>query len=91
MLAVCRDNAAAAGLSNLECRPADAEALPFADAEFDRVTSRLGMMYFVDAARALGEMRRVLLPGRLCSVAGVGPSPRRAHTSFAPSVRSCSA
>jgi len=45
---------------------ADAEALPFADASFDRVLCGLGLMFFPDARRALAEIRRVLRPqGRL--------------------------
>jgi len=39
---------------------ADGEALPFADAAFDRVLCGLGLMFFPDADRALAEARRVL-------------------------------
>lgn len=42
---------------------ADGEALPFADAAFDRVLCGLGLMFFPDADAALREMRRVLRPG----------------------------
>lgn len=46
---------------------ADAEALPFAPGEFDRVTCRFGIMFFPDIAKAMAEIRRVLKPGgRLC-------------------------
>jgi ubiquinone/menaquinone biosynthesis C-methylase UbiE len=45
---------------------ADGEALPFADASFDRVLCGLGLMFFPDAEAALHEMRRVLrAQGRL--------------------------
>ena len=45
---------------------ADAEALPFAAASFDRVMCGLGLMFFPDDHVALEEMRRVLRPdGRL--------------------------
>lgn len=45
---------------------ADAEALPFAAASFDRVLCGLGLMFFPDTRRGLGEMLRVLRPqGRL--------------------------
>jgi SAM-dependent methyltransferase len=37
--------------------------MPFEDASFDRVTSRLGVMFFADLAKALSEIRRVLKPG----------------------------
>lgn len=63
MLDVCRRNASAAGLPNMDFAVADAEDLQFPAASFDRVTSRLGVMYFVDVRRALAEITRVLVPG----------------------------
>ncbi len=46
---------------------ADGEALPFADASFDRVLCGLGLMFFPDEQAALREVRRVLRhDGRLC-------------------------
>ncbi len=39
---------------------ADGEALPFADASFDRVLCGLGLMFFPDEQAALREVRRVL-------------------------------
>lgn len=39
---------------------ADAEALPFRDAAFDRVLCGLGLMFFTDERLALAEMHRVL-------------------------------
>jgi SAM-dependent methyltransferase len=63
MVAIAADHAAEAGRTNMHFREADAEALPFADASFDRVTCRLGVMYFLDVPRALREVRRVLRPG----------------------------
>ena len=42
---------------------ADVHALPFGDESFDRVTSRLGVMFFGDLPKALSEMHRVLRPG----------------------------
>src|SRR5262249_44348138 len=55
MLDICRKNASAAGLANMDFAVADAERLQFPPASFDRVTSRLGVMYFVDVQRALSE------------------------------------
>jgi ubiquinone/menaquinone biosynthesis C-methylase UbiE len=67
MLEAARRNAADQGLSNIEFRAADAEALPFANGEFDRVTCRFGIMFFPDIAKAMSEIRRVLKPGgRFC-------------------------
>jgi demethylmenaquinone methyltransferase/2-methoxy-6-polyprenyl-1,4-benzoquinol methylase len=41
----------------------DAEALPFADAQFDRVTVAFGLRNMTHKDRALAEMNRVLKPG----------------------------
>jgi ubiquinone/menaquinone biosynthesis C-methylase UbiE len=67
MLEAAQQNASAQGLGNMEFRAADAEHLPFADGEFDRVTCRFGVMFFPDIPKAMGEIRRVLKPGgRVC-------------------------
>jgi ubiquinone/menaquinone biosynthesis C-methylase UbiE len=50
-----------------ELRVADAEALPFADASFDRVYSWGVLHHTPDTERAIAEARRVLRPGgELC-------------------------
>ena len=46
-----------------------ADALPFADASFDRVLCQFGLMFFDDPVAALLEMRRVLKPGGRLAVA----------------------
>ena len=51
------------GLSNVHTRAMDGENLDLADASFDVVMSRVGLIYFPDQQRALSEMRRVLVPG----------------------------
>jgi SAM-dependent methyltransferase len=54
-------------LENFTVHQADAHSLPFADGGFDLATCRFGVMFFADARRALGELRRVLKPGgRAC-------------------------
>ncbi len=63
MLAKTAELAAARGLVNLEARPADAEALPFADASFDLLTCRLAFHHFPNPRQALAEFARVLKPG----------------------------
>jgi len=59
MLAVA---AARAPASNLTFRPADAQALPFADGAFDLVLAQFGAMFFPDRPGAFAEARRVLSP-----------------------------
>jgi SAM-dependent methyltransferase len=59
-------------LSNIEFVPADVHHLPFADGEFDRVTSRLGVMFFADLPQALREIHRVLKPGGRASLLAWG-------------------
>jgi SAM-dependent methyltransferase len=73
MLDACRKNASAAGLGNLDFVVADAEELNFGPGSFDRVTSRLGVMYFVDVRRALAEIKRVLVPGGIVALQVWGP------------------
>jgi ubiquinone/menaquinone biosynthesis C-methylase UbiE len=62
MLAAAERNARARGVTNLAFQHADAEALPFADAAFDAVTCRFGVMLFPNTQQALREIRRVLKP-----------------------------
>lgn len=57
-----REEAAAAGVT-LEWVEADAEALPFGDAEFDVVTSSVGAIFAPDHRRVADEMLRVCRPG----------------------------
>jgi ubiquinone/menaquinone biosynthesis C-methylase UbiE len=69
-LSIIEDAALAEGIDTIDFEIADAHALPFEDASFDRVTSRLGVMFFADVQRALAECRRVLRPdGRVAFLA----------------------
>jgi ubiquinone/menaquinone biosynthesis C-methylase UbiE len=63
MIAVAKENAEKAGLTNMTFLQADAHELPFSDRSFDRVTCRFGVMFFADLPQALGEIYRVLKPG----------------------------
>ncbi len=47
----------------LDTREADAQALPFADGEFDVVLSTFGVMFAPDQQRAADELQRVCRPG----------------------------
>lgn len=63
MVAAMNARFARHGLSNVVCRQADMEALPFAEGTFDAVTCRYGLMYARDPARAVAEAARVVRPG----------------------------
>ena len=63
MLDVVQAEAARQGLTNLVTQQGGAEALPFADASFDGVTTRYSAHHWLDIRGAIREMRRVLKPG----------------------------
>ena len=74
MLGVARRLAAERGLTEVEFRLGDAEALPLADASFDRVTCRIALHHFPNPGQAAREMARVLKPGgRLILVDNIVP------------------
>lgn len=58
-----RRGAEEAGVEGVAFHVGDAERLPFPDASFHIVTCRRAAHHFPDAARAVGEMARVLKPG----------------------------
>jgi ubiquinone/menaquinone biosynthesis C-methylase UbiE len=62
MMRGARSRAAELG-RKVELVSGDAQALPFADASFDTVVCALGLCSFPDPAGAIGEMKRVLVPG----------------------------
>jgi ubiquinone/menaquinone biosynthesis C-methylase UbiE len=63
MLEKAKARCAQAGLTNVRFRRGDAENLPFDDAQFDGVVTRLAIHHFANPQRALDEMCRVLCPG----------------------------
>jgi SAM-dependent methyltransferase len=63
ILALARDNATRAGLTNVQTQVADGEDLRVAPASFDAAVCRLGLMFFPDPLRGLREMHRALRPG----------------------------
>ena len=63
MMSLAEELARKKGLSNIDFREANAESLPFADASFDVLTCRFGIMFFPDLGKALRECLRVLKPG----------------------------
>ncbi len=66
MLSVAREKSEGLPIEYVE---GDATALPFEDGSFDLVTCQQGLQFFPDRAAALGEMRRVLVPGGRALVA----------------------
>jgi ubiquinone/menaquinone biosynthesis C-methylase UbiE len=64
--------ASAEGLP-VQFQVADAEALPFGDAQFDCVLSTFGVMFSPDQARAAAEMARVCKPGGRIGLANWTP------------------
>ena len=88
MLSFAEEQARDRGCANLRCQVADACDLPFADASFDRVTCRFGVMFFPDVPRALREVHRVLRPGGRAVFTAWGPGPEQVSwTSTAEVVR----
>lgn len=63
MIAFATELAKNQGLTNIDFRVAEVEALPFPDNSFDLVSSRFGVMFFVDLVKAFRECLRVLKPG----------------------------
>lgn len=53
----------ALGITAIEPRVGDGQALPFANATFDAGFSMFGLMFFPDRAKGFAELRRVLRPG----------------------------
>jgi SAM-dependent methyltransferase len=70
LLQIAAERAQQRKLTNFSIRQADAHELPFPHQSFDLVTSRFGVMFFQNCARALREVHRVLKPGaRTCFLA----------------------
>jgi SAM-dependent methyltransferase len=70
LLEIAAERARQRGLANFTTQQADAHHLPFADATFDLVTCRFGVMFFRDCVQALRGVHRVLKPAaRACFLA----------------------
>jgi SAM-dependent methyltransferase len=63
MVNAARAKAEREGVRGIAFRTMPAEALDFADATFDRIICRFGVMLFNDPGQGLAEMWRVLKPG----------------------------
>jgi ubiquinone/menaquinone biosynthesis C-methylase UbiE len=86
MIAVAKENAEKAGLTNMTFLQADAHQLPFSDRSFDRATCRFGVMFFADLPQALGEIHRVLKPSGRVAFTAWGPLEKNPYflTTLAP-------
>ncbi len=73
MLAGARRRAVENKLPNIGYLAADMTALPFADATFDAVTCRYGLMFPTDRVAAAAEARRVARPGARAAFLVWGP------------------
>lgn len=63
MLVIAKENAKKRGIHNIETMACDVSDLPFADNSFDKISCRMGFMFFPDMQLAANEMFRVLKPG----------------------------
>jgi ubiquinone/menaquinone biosynthesis C-methylase UbiE len=63
MLEEFRRRAKEGGFAQAEAVQADGQALPFADASFDRAFSMFGLIFFPDRGKGFRELLRVLRPG----------------------------
>jgi len=63
MIEAARREAERRGLDNVQFEVASADPLPYADATFDAVVSRFGVMFFASPTEGIREMLRVLKPG----------------------------
>jgi SAM-dependent methyltransferase len=69
MTAIAEARARALGLVNVRARSLDLEAIDEPDSSYDVVLCREGLMFAVDPAGAIGEIRRVLRPGGRLAIA----------------------
>ena len=75
MLETARAFLLSQNVTNADFVQADAEALPFADASFDRVTCRIAPHHFPDVAQFVRETARVLKPnGLFLLIDNIAPS-----------------
>jgi ubiquinone/menaquinone biosynthesis C-methylase UbiE len=74
MLSIARQRATDLG-RDVDLRPGDAHHLPFDDDAFDTVVCAISLCSILDPVAAIGEMKRVLIPGgQLLLVDHVGSS-----------------
>jgi ubiquinone/menaquinone biosynthesis C-methylase UbiE len=79
MLDDAADAAREAGLTNVETRVADAQALDLGPETFDAGITRMGLMLMPDPAAALVSIHRVLRPGGKLAAMVFGPADRNPY------------
>ena len=70
MVAAAMRIARSAGVNNIEHRAMDLAKMEFADASFDAVTCKEGLMFCADPVQAASELRRVLKPNGHFAMSG---------------------
>jgi ubiquinone/menaquinone biosynthesis C-methylase UbiE len=81
MLDDAAEAARQAGLTNVEIRIADAQALDLEPDAFDAAITRMGLMLMPDPAAALASIHRVLRPGGKLAAMVFGPADRNPNFS----------
>ena len=76
MTAIAAARAAAAGLGNVRTLTLDLDELGQPDQAYDVVLCREGLMFALDPAQAVAEIRRILRPGGRVALAVWGPRAR---------------
>jgi SAM-dependent methyltransferase len=73
MLDIGRKRVLELGLDNIDFREMDAEALELPESSFDAILCRFGLMFLPNLQTALGQMRKLLVPGGQLTAAVWGP------------------
>ena len=74
MLVIAKENAERRQLHNFDTKACDVCELPFDDSTFNKISCRMGFMFFPDMQMASNEMFRVLRPGgRIATAVWAGP------------------
>jgi ubiquinone/menaquinone biosynthesis C-methylase UbiE len=74
MIAIANEHANKRGLKNVETAVCDVTEIPYPDGHFDKISCRMGFMFFPDMQLAANEMARVLKPGgRIATSVWDGP------------------
>lgn len=74
MLEIAKENAASKQIKNYDTKTCDVCELPFEDSSFNKISCRMGFMFFPDMQMASNEMYRVLKTGgKMATSVWAGP------------------